>query len=347
MTQILSFQKSCIDQKWYFRYPEYTGSHSDLEIVEGAEQLLTLLSDNLNLVQFHVSATAFEGASMIFKKLDETSDEKGANYQLYHNDYKTHQVWFCAVLEHLMGHFPDVIYAEPVELLDRIQDIQYSFFHAAQHFGIDSDMAKREWQLLEDTNHWVIWHAIALWTNYSREADIGWHFGDTQVLQFQGFQHFLGVDVLKHFGHPGLPERYLARTRNYPNELQLVVNDAFVDKAESFFRDFFKGEKSWVKIVPFSLVNWKEMEPRESEYYQEDIMREAEQITQWPMDEVDLWRRMAQRKDRFTLALLSEELDDDQKEQLRLLEEKLQIGSLSKMSKLWWDIAEFMKRKNQ
>lgn len=345
--QILSFQKSCVDQKWYFRYPEYTGPHSDLEIVEGAEQLLTLLSDNLNLVQFHVSTTAFDGASMIFKKLDETSDEKGANYQLYHNNYQTHQVWFCAVLEHLMGHFPDVLYAEQVELLDRIQDIQYSFFHAANHFEIPKDLAQQEWQLLEETGHWVNWHAIALWTNYSREQDIGWHFGDIQVLQFQSFQHFFGVDVLENFRHVGLPERYLARTRNYPTELQLVVNDEFVQKAEDFFKDFFKGEKSWIKIVPFSIVNWKEMEPHESKYYQEDIMREAQQITQWPMDKIDLWRRMAQRKDRFTLALISQELDNSQKQQLHLLEEKLQMGSLSKMSKLWWDIAEFMKRKNQ
>jgi hypothetical protein len=113
--QILSFQKSCIDQKWYLCYPEYRGPIADLEIVEGAELLLNELSDNLSLLKFQISTTTFEGASMIFKKLNETSDEKGANYQLYYNDFPTHQVWFCGVLEHLMGRFPDALYAKKIE----------------------------------------------------------------------------------------------------------------------------------------------------------------------------------------------------------------------------------------
>lgn len=149
--QILTFQKSGIDQKWYFRYPDYNGPHSDLEMIEGAEQLLTIESENLNVVQFKVSTLPFEGTTMVFKKIKETPEEKGAEYQLYHHDYATHQVWFCAVLEQLYGHFPETLYVQPIDLVERIQNIQSGFFHAANHFEIDPDATEREWKLLEDT----------------------------------------------------------------------------------------------------------------------------------------------------------------------------------------------------
>lgn len=64
------------------------------------------------------------------------------------------------------------------------------------------------------------------------------------------------------------------------------------------------------------------------------------------IDEIDLWRRMAQRKDRFALAMLKQELSEDQLKAISELEMKLQNHCPSRMVKLWWDIAAFMKVKN-
>jgi hypothetical protein len=62
------------------------------------------------------------------------------------------------------------------------------------------------------------------------------------------------------------------------------------------------------------------------------------------MDEVDLWRRMAQKKERFALSLLKNALDSEVAQALMPLEERLQEKSVSKMIQLWWDIAHFLKK---
>ncbi len=78
---ILTFQKSCVDDKWYFRYPQYPGSHCDLEMVSGAESLLNQLADGMRIVQMKLSLEHDPLASMVLHKIEETQDEQGANYQ--------------------------------------------------------------------------------------------------------------------------------------------------------------------------------------------------------------------------------------------------------------------------
>lgn len=345
-TQIITFTQSCIDQKWYARIPNYPGSHSDLEMVEGAEDLLTIESEGLRVVQMKISIEPDDQAPMVFHKIDETKDEKGANYQLIHNGYQTHKIWLCGVMEHVFQGFPETLYVTTIDLHDKLKSVKDGFFEAAQHLKMNKKMAEREWSLLEDTSLWLMWEALALWTNLTQREDIGWFFGDRQVLQFLSFRSFLFLPKKDNYQENGLPERYIARTRYYPTELTIIVNDPFVEKAKSFFSEHFQGQTPWVNVIPFSLVDWKDMTPHPAEYFEEDIMYQAEAITGWSMDEVDLWRRMAQKKGHFALSLLKNSLDHDAIKSLEVLEERLQEKSVSKMDQLWWDIAHFLKKEN-
>jgi hypothetical protein len=343
-TQIITFTQSCIDQKWYVRLPDYKGSHSDLEMVEGAEDLLSIIANGMRIVQMHVAETPIDQAPFVFHKTDETTDEKGANYQLIHNGYHAQKVWLCGVMEHVFQGFPEILYAQPLELSEKMKEIKEGFFDAAKHFRMNRQLAKREWTLLEDTGLWLLWEAMAHWTNLTQREDIGWFFGDFQVLQFLSFRSFLFLPKKDNFQENGLPERYIARTRYYPNELTIIVNDPYVEKANSFFTEHFQGQTPWVKVVPFSLIHWKDKTPQPAEYFEEDIMCQAEAITGWSMDEVDLWRRLAQKKERFSLSFLKKLLDDEVAQALIPLEENLQEKSVSKMNQLWWDIAHFLKK---
>ena len=343
---ILTFQKSCVDDKWYFRYPQYPGPHCDLEMVSGAESLLNQLADGMRIVQMKLSLEHDPLASMVLHKIEETQDEQGANYQWIDPHHTAHIIWLCGVMHHVFQGYPETLYVTPIALYDNLQKAKKHFFDQALSFHTHPQISQSEWALLEDTQAWIIWEALFLWKQEAQLSNIHWYYAQVPTLQFLSFRQLLDLPEDDRFRTIGLPELYLSRTRHYPKELTIAVQDQGLAIAQSFFQQYFEGQYPWVKVLPFSTIDWVEISPTPTAIFQEDIMLKAQQITQWSMDNVDLWRRLAQKKDRMGLQLIQQPLDPITKSHLLLLEKQLQQETTTKMRTLWWEIAQHFKKKS-
>lgn len=343
---ILTFQKSCVDDKWYFRYPQYSGPHCDLEMVSGAESLLSQLADDMRIVQMKLSLEHDPLAPMVLHKIEETQDEQGANYQWIDPNHTAHIIWLCGVMHHVFQGYPETLYITPIALYDNLQKAKKHFFDRALSFHTHPQISQREWALLEDTQAWIIWEALFQWKQEAQLSNIPWYYAQVPTLQFLSFRQLLDLPEGDRFHTIGLPELYLSRSRHYPKELTIAVQDHGLSIAQSFFRQYFEGQYPWVKVLPFSTIDWVEMSPTPTAIFQEDIMLKAQQITQWSMDNIDLWRRLAQKKDRMGLQLIQQPLDPITKSHLLLLEKQLQQETTTKMRDLWWEIAQHFKKKS-
>lgn len=88
--------------RWFIVYPEWKGSKDDLEMVEGADILLDILSDNTKNIELEVSTD-----EILSYKLELVSicEYDGAYYS-----YNYQIIWLCNVTKFVLGDFPEVIY---------------------------------------------------------------------------------------------------------------------------------------------------------------------------------------------------------------------------------------------
>jgi hypothetical protein len=88
--------------RWYVELPEWPGSHDDLEMVEGADVLLNILSNDHYEVDVKFTEEPFEGCHTL------TLLENG-----YYNNNAWHgpsTIWLCHVTEFVFGKYPKFIY---------------------------------------------------------------------------------------------------------------------------------------------------------------------------------------------------------------------------------------------
>ena len=98
--------------RWYVVLPEWPGAKEDLEMVEGADTLLDILSEGLSEISLILSEQEFPNADKLkFKRL---ADEIGNGAHYYLETYKgipfMLPMWLCDVTYFVFSSFPEIIY---------------------------------------------------------------------------------------------------------------------------------------------------------------------------------------------------------------------------------------------
>lgn len=98
--------------EWYVDLPEYPGPKADLQMVAGADTFLDKLAGKSNIVSLTVSEEPFEGSEQLKLIKEYGSDIGGGDYILetYQGEEINHLMWLCAVIRHVFGRMPEVIY---------------------------------------------------------------------------------------------------------------------------------------------------------------------------------------------------------------------------------------------
>jgi hypothetical protein len=117
MTQTFRFYKN-EDNEWYIDLPGWTGSIDDLEMVQGADSMLDIVSENTNECFLEMSDQSFDGAEVL--KLERARIESlggGGDYILekYQLETINHKIWLCEVTRHVFNRLPDKIYFKKIK----------------------------------------------------------------------------------------------------------------------------------------------------------------------------------------------------------------------------------------
>ena len=93
------------NNNWYIDLPNWTGRHSALQMVAGADTLLEIMSGGNNEVHVFVSDEDFDGSNRL--DLVETCWFNGADYKI--KDYEgvplNLDVWLCDVTKFVLVNF--------------------------------------------------------------------------------------------------------------------------------------------------------------------------------------------------------------------------------------------------
>lgn len=115
---------------WYIDLPEFLeaglGTKNNLLMVDGADTLLDILSNNSDSVQVQFGNEEFEGYTHKLDKLiigmnKDLLDAVGhaaVSYGAYYNvnEIEGHTVWLCPVTEYVFGgHYPENIYLKVIK----------------------------------------------------------------------------------------------------------------------------------------------------------------------------------------------------------------------------------------
>lgn len=104
------------DGRWYIVCPEYPGPRANLEMVAGADELLSVISKESgdNPVTIKVSKEGHPKSSVVVLERKEVG--YGATYEVtwdYTNESgKVPEVWLCPVTLFVLGEYPKYIYID-------------------------------------------------------------------------------------------------------------------------------------------------------------------------------------------------------------------------------------------
>lgn len=340
--KIITFIKSPLQSIWFAEIPQYPGSHDDLEMVDDAGVFLSQLDNGLGIVQVKISEEPDGIVDVILEKTTETQDEKGANYNIASCYNYVDSIWLCGVLEFVFGSFPDHLYLEILPIQNQRSITEEAFFKAGNHYNIEKNRMNREWELLSKTNKWRFWHFLAEWADYANQRKMGWMPGDRQMLQFENFRYFMPENKLNDC--PTFPELYISTTKNFPYHFPIIVNQEHTDELREFIERYFQSEVPFVEVYSYLDVAWSKLEIPDADVYIEDIMEKVFEITGWDYNEIDLWRRVVGKKDKWSKALLCGNLNAIQQDQLESLETYIHQSPPSINEKVWWELHEKMKK---
>lgn len=106
---------------WYIDLPEYIengGSKGDLQMVEGADKMLDLISEGKNEVTLFIDRASFPGADEL--TLTERCDPfVGGGYYLlkiFEGKEINQNMWLCAVTEYVFGDLPAQLFIKRARL---------------------------------------------------------------------------------------------------------------------------------------------------------------------------------------------------------------------------------------
>lgn len=99
--------------EWYLNLPEWDGDPGDLQMVEGADKWLDLLSNGANNIAVYMSDSHFATAEILtLLHVREPNLGGGGNYYLetYQGKKVGLKLWLCEVTEFVFGSIPQRIY---------------------------------------------------------------------------------------------------------------------------------------------------------------------------------------------------------------------------------------------
>ncbi len=116
MKKIFRFYKEP-SNRWYIDLPEWPGDKIDLEMVEGADDMLDYVSEGGDNVNLLLSIDEIEGGSKLKLIREATEYGNGSFYFL-----KSHmgvdlnkEIWLCDVTKFIFGGFPNEIFFVKVD----------------------------------------------------------------------------------------------------------------------------------------------------------------------------------------------------------------------------------------
>lgn len=112
MRRTFKFYKNEL-KEWYIDLPEWKGDIGDLQMVEGADTMLDIISVNGNECVIEMSDNEIANAELL--TLIHARDPQlssGGDYLLETYMGKTihHKLWLCGVTEFVFGHLPKKIW---------------------------------------------------------------------------------------------------------------------------------------------------------------------------------------------------------------------------------------------
>jgi hypothetical protein len=105
---------------WYIDLPEFIengGSKGDLQMVEGADKMLDVISEGKDEVSLFIDEVSFEGSDELI--LTERCDPYiGGGYyilKIFEGKEINQNMWLCAVTEYVFGNLPEKIFIKKVQ----------------------------------------------------------------------------------------------------------------------------------------------------------------------------------------------------------------------------------------
>lgn len=100
------------NNNWFIFLPEYPGQKEELQMVDGADTMLDIISQGEDEVSLFLSLEQFDGSYVLEHKRDAEELGNGAYYVL--NEYQgisfELEMWLCDVTKFVFGYFPKMIY---------------------------------------------------------------------------------------------------------------------------------------------------------------------------------------------------------------------------------------------
>jgi hypothetical protein len=111
MKQTFRFYKT-LANRWYIDLPEWKGSIDELEMVQGADTMLDLVSNNTSECYITIGDEPFEGADKVTLVTDLSDSVGGGDYYMekYRHDTVNQNMWLCAVTLDVFGFLPQKIF---------------------------------------------------------------------------------------------------------------------------------------------------------------------------------------------------------------------------------------------
>lgn len=119
MTQNFRFYKEP-DGRWYVELPGWEGSKADLEMVQGADTMLEMISGAAGECLLKLSDTQFDHAELLeLEHAREPNLGGGGDYllQKYEGETTLLRLWLCEVTNYVFKGLPERIYFQKVQKL--------------------------------------------------------------------------------------------------------------------------------------------------------------------------------------------------------------------------------------
>ena len=102
------------NNRWYIDLPEWGGSHSNLEMVAGADDLLDFLGGNPVIISCITSKENEDIEGYIKLERTDWGLTSGAYYSVNY-DGINRKLWLCPVTLYVMGEYPEYLYVKKVD----------------------------------------------------------------------------------------------------------------------------------------------------------------------------------------------------------------------------------------
>lgn len=117
MVQDFRFYKE-LDGRWYVEIPEWKGPKEDLEMVQGADSMLELISGDAKECYLTFADVPFEGAEvLVLEHVREPNLGGGGDYFLHKYEGETTllRLWLCEVTNYVFKGLPEQIFFRKVQ----------------------------------------------------------------------------------------------------------------------------------------------------------------------------------------------------------------------------------------